>query len=242
MRDKSLIIILIAFALIHLSNCVENERIVIIGAGAAGISAAAKLFENGYTNVKILEAENRYGGRVYTKKFGDNFIELGAQFVHGEKGNVIFELANPLGLLRPSILDTTNLSFMKSDGTPLPLQYGLEQMGTFLSIIQNNPEFDTTVKTVKDYIIDEYKKRWRAEESFKSYMTEDLEKQFLTYFENYIVGTTAMNDWSNSNGIGYSSYKECEGNQLNVWKKSGYKTIFDILMVSSNFVGFEFFT
>ena len=49
---------------------IENPRIVVIGAGPSGIAAASKLFENGFKNVTILEAENRIGGRVYTTKFG----------------------------------------------------------------------------------------------------------------------------------------------------------------------------
>lgn len=34
--------------------------------------------ENGFTNIKILEAENRIGGRVHTIKFADNVIDMGA--------------------------------------------------------------------------------------------------------------------------------------------------------------------
>lgn len=52
----------------------KNKKIIIIGAGAAGIAAATKLFENGFTNLTILEAENRIGGRLYTTKFGKYMI------------------------------------------------------------------------------------------------------------------------------------------------------------------------
>lgn len=52
-------------------NCNENQpNVIIVGAGASGIAAASKLFQNGFKNVKILEAENRIGGRVFTTKFG----------------------------------------------------------------------------------------------------------------------------------------------------------------------------
>lgn len=44
---------------------------MIVGAGASGIAAAAKLIENGLENLIILEAENRIGGRVNTVKFGE---------------------------------------------------------------------------------------------------------------------------------------------------------------------------
>lgn len=52
---------------------IKNPRIVIVGAGVSGIAAASKLFENGFTNLILLEAENRIGGRIYTAKFGEYY-------------------------------------------------------------------------------------------------------------------------------------------------------------------------
>ena len=45
---------------------VENKRVVIIGAGAAGIAAATRLYENGIDDIVVLEAENRIGGRIHS--------------------------------------------------------------------------------------------------------------------------------------------------------------------------------
>lgn len=44
----------------------SSKKVIIIGAGAAGIAAATRLYENGVTDILVLEAENRIGGRVYT--------------------------------------------------------------------------------------------------------------------------------------------------------------------------------
>lgn len=57
-----------------------NKRIVIIGAGSSGIAAATKLKSNGFLNIKVLEAENRIGGRINTVRFGENVLDLGAQW------------------------------------------------------------------------------------------------------------------------------------------------------------------
>lgn len=57
-----------------------DKKIVLIGAGAAGIAAATKLVSNGFTNVSILEAENRIGGRINTVPFGANIVDMGAQW------------------------------------------------------------------------------------------------------------------------------------------------------------------
>lgn len=57
-----------------------NKRVVIIGAGASGIAAGARLLANGFKNIIILEAEQRIGGRVWTIPFAANVCDLGAQW------------------------------------------------------------------------------------------------------------------------------------------------------------------
>ena len=53
-----------------MSTMFTDKKIIIIGAGISGISAASKLIENGFKNVIILEAKNRIGGRIHTVDFG----------------------------------------------------------------------------------------------------------------------------------------------------------------------------
>ncbi|KAK0073433.1 hypothetical protein PV325_009727 [Microctonus aethiopoides] len=79
----------------------STPRIIIVGAGSFGIADTSKLFENGFTNVEILEAENRIGGRIHSIKLGNNdyLVDIGAQWIDGEKDNVTFELAWPLRLI-----------------------------------------------------------------------------------------------------------------------------------------------
>ncbi|EDV51935.1 protein anon-37Cs [Drosophila erecta] len=77
----------------------ETARIVIIGAGASGIAAATRLLEQGFKNVLVFEAEDRIGGRINTIPFADSVIDLGAQWCHGEEGNVVYEKAKDLNLL-----------------------------------------------------------------------------------------------------------------------------------------------
>ena len=44
----------------------KKPRTVIIGAGIAGLAAAAYLEEHGFTDYVILEASDRIGGRIKT--------------------------------------------------------------------------------------------------------------------------------------------------------------------------------
>lgn len=80
----------------------DEPRIVIIGAGLAGVTALSELLDNGYRNVVLLEAQDRVGGRIQTVPFGANVADLGAQWVHGEKNNVIYEMVSRYGLLDKS--------------------------------------------------------------------------------------------------------------------------------------------
>ncbi len=67
-------------------SCV-NQKFVIIGAGVAGLSAAQKLKTLGCTDITVLEARNRIGGRINTENMGTNLlplnVDMGASWIHG---------------------------------------------------------------------------------------------------------------------------------------------------------------
>lgn len=58
-----------------------------------------------------------------------------------------------------------------------------------------------------------------------------IQEGFLKYYRNFIMESTAMDDWNDDNGPGFNAYAECEGNQLWSWKGKGYVTILKLLMV-----------
>ncbi|SNR15504.1 flavin monoamine oxidase family protein [Tenacibaculum jejuense] len=57
-----------------------EKNIVILGAGLSGLTTAYLLQKEGFS-VKILEANTRLGGRIYTKKTNNANIELGATWL-----------------------------------------------------------------------------------------------------------------------------------------------------------------
>ncbi|KAF2894668.1 hypothetical protein ILUMI_11502 [Ignelater luminosus] len=93
-------LILILLEILTNASCEDSPSVIIIGAGPSGIAAATKLYENGITNFTILEAENRIGGRIYSAKLVDEIIDLGAEFCHGKKDNVVYKLANVYNVLQ----------------------------------------------------------------------------------------------------------------------------------------------
>ncbi len=65
------------------SPSVEHHDVLVLGAGVAGLAAAATLAAEGL-DVTILDARRRVGGRVWTLHDAEEPIELGAEFVHGD--------------------------------------------------------------------------------------------------------------------------------------------------------------
>ena len=69
--------------LANVFNVSDDNRILVIGAGLAGLSCAYELDRAGY-NVMVLEAKSHSGGRVrtYRDSFADNlYAEMGAEYV-----------------------------------------------------------------------------------------------------------------------------------------------------------------
>jgi monoamine oxidase len=60
----------------------NTQDVVVVGAGMAGLTAARALAEAGL-KVLVVEAQDRIGGRIWTRHVGDEAIELGAEFIHG---------------------------------------------------------------------------------------------------------------------------------------------------------------
>lgn len=64
----------------------DTTRVIVVGAGMAGIVAARLLTESGF-KVTVLEARERIGGRLYTNHDLGVPIDLGASWVHGADHN-----------------------------------------------------------------------------------------------------------------------------------------------------------
>jgi len=72
----------------------DKRKVLVIGAGLAGLTAAWKLQNQGY-DVLLIEARQRIGGRIWTStKWADIPLDLGATWIHGAKNNPLTDLAD----------------------------------------------------------------------------------------------------------------------------------------------------
>lgn len=106
------VIVGLLFLLLAGGATAAGPSVIIVGAGLSGLSAAKTLSDAGITDITILEATNRIGGRMHKTKFAGLNVELGANWVEGVNGkevNPIWTIANQLRL-RNFYSDFTNLS------------------------------------------------------------------------------------------------------------------------------------
>ncbi|CAK7352634.1 unnamed protein product [Dovyalis caffra] len=79
---------------------VKKPRIVIIGAGMAGLTAANKLYTSSSSNdmfeLCVVEGGTRIGGRINTSEFGGDRIEMGATWIHGIGGSPVHKIAQEI--------------------------------------------------------------------------------------------------------------------------------------------------
>ena len=93
---------------------------IVIGAGAAGLAATRALQQAG-SDVLILEARDRIGGRILTDfTFAPYPVELGAEFIHGEHVQT-WELVRSAGLQTTEVFSDAARYFLYAGGELISL-------------------------------------------------------------------------------------------------------------------------
>jgi len=94
----------------------RQQKVLILGAGIAGLAAARVLHDAGF-QVQILEGRQRIGGRIWTSHaWQDVPLDLGASWIHGTEGNPIAQIAAARGI-RTAPTDYDNGDTYAIDGT-----------------------------------------------------------------------------------------------------------------------------
>lgn len=112
---------------------VTNFDVIVIGAGMAGLKAAADLRSKGY-QVVLLEGRNRIGGRVFSAPLvgSGTKVEVGAQWFHGDgQSNAVYTLVTGTGTGQMGV-------------TPLPVKTGATNALRYTTNSNQVPDADDT--------------------------------------------------------------------------------------------------
>ncbi|XP_051157740.1 spermine oxidase-like [Leptopilina boulardi] len=205
-----------------------SPSVIIVGAGVSGIAAASKLFQNGFKNIKILEAENKIGGRIYTTQFKNYVVDLGAQWVHGEEGNIALEIVQPLGLVEKSNLTSRQHRFFNSSGNKIADQAIIDDFNDFYyQIDEKLAEYAKDQANVSkgEYFTKEFNNYFKAHSDLK-----ENEKGLLHLMNMVTIIGDAGDSWWDISTTSASEYHDNVGDHLINWKERGYGTMLDILM------------
>lgn len=131
--DRRAVLTLIPAALLaRQARAQSPRRIVVIGAGLAGLAAAHDLRAAGH-EVMVIEARTRPGGRIHTSRLWDELpVDLGASWIHGVTGNPITALADQAGATRVATSYDRGVS-LTADGLPVDLTPAVAQADALIA-------------------------------------------------------------------------------------------------------------
>ncbi|RLU21371.1 hypothetical protein DMN91_005744 [Ooceraea biroi] len=208
---------------------VKKAKIVIVGAGAAGIAAASKLLQKGVSDFVILEANNRIGGRIHTVNFGDNVVELGAQWIHGQSGNVVYSLASKYDILGTFdvMLDPNRHTFVTINGEIIPKKESNEILMMYFNIMEEaREELNEEKGSLGDYVERKFYEIFHE----KPFANRARAAEYLSWMEKMENSIECSDSWFDVSAKRLTEYWNCEGDLLLNWKERGYKTLFDLLL------------
>ncbi|XP_055916915.1 spermine oxidase isoform X2 [Eupeodes corollae] len=207
----------------------NTAKVVVIGAGPSGIAAATKLLELGFQKVMVIEAEDRIGGRIHTIPFGDNVIDLGAQWCHGEKDNIVYELANKHNLLESTGDVYENYECIRSNKEIVPVKVS-QRLKDIVndSLVTRKVDLIGYNESLGSYISKFFFEELQRTEN--SDIDLEIAKEFFENYQKFENSVEASDSLSDVSGKGYLEYWDCEGDILLNWKDKGYLKFLQLLM------------
>lgn len=114
----------------------ENQPlpIYIIGAGIAGISCAQQLQQAGHL-VKVIEARDRIGGRIFSSPFNTHTFDLGASWIHGIVDNPIYEICKQFNI-HTEVLNYDQSQYFHPNGQKFSTEETLEFERYYLTVAE----------------------------------------------------------------------------------------------------------
>ncbi|TKY54488.1 polyamine oxidase 5 [Spatholobus suberectus] len=207
---------------------VKKPRIVIIGAGMAGLTAANKLHSvtasKDLFELCVVEGGNRIGGRINTSEFGGDRIEMGATWIHGIGGSPIHKIAKQIHALESEqpweCMDANENNSCEATT--------IAEGGFVL-----NPSFVHPITKLFNNLMDHARGRCRRRRRRQRLPTVTVETLVLALFLDkalMLIGAHQKRKGSSKgweNGAGKSEYQIFPGKEITIAK--GYLSIIESL-------------
>lgn len=177
-----------------------NSRVVIVGAGLSGLSAARELHRHG-ADVVVVEARDRIGGRIWTSRlWPDMPMDLGASWIHGVVGNPLTALADTAGAKR---LATSYESSMAYDAA-----------GRTIAEDRSTRKAEAVIRTARRaaHSADRDQSLAAAIQASRGWTSaDDAERRMIRHVVNATVEQEYGGDWKEVSAWHYDESKEFSG-------------------------------
>ncbi|PSN36043.1 hypothetical protein C0J52_21842 [Blattella germanica] len=153
---------------------------------------------------------------------GRDYVDLGAQWVNGEIGNVVFEMASPNNLIVKDIYDRV---YIEPSGNVINRADG-DKLTQILEDVVDSVRLLNYTGSVGDYFDQEYPKKM-----IRSPLRDSpLSMEIYDWFAKELTVDDGSDSWYETSGRGYAIYDMLDGHQEWGWTSGGYHTVFDLLM------------
>ncbi|MDX2070695.1 MAG: NAD(P)/FAD-dependent oxidoreductase [Haliscomenobacter sp.] len=194
-----------------LSSCKKEETsitktVIVVGAGIAGLAAAQRLKNKGFT-VSLLEAQEKVGGRLRSNRSLGIAFDEGASWIHGITKNPITDLAEQAGMK----------SFHTEDSSRKSYDVG--------GIVRSAATYDQIEDEFYD-MLDTLMKKGNASQSFQTvfnaqYPTQAKDRLWKFFLSTYLTFDTG--DLDKLSSLLYNEGEEFKG--IEKIATNGYDTI-----------------
>lgn len=173
---------------------------------------------------------------------------------HGQEDNVVYELAKNYGLLETNTLRYDTFPLMKSDGSTVPADLSQKLMLLVITIVEiYKDEMKEYTGSLGSFIMAKleylqhvswdrlkFKPFFRYADALQTPEMKSVDPvlayQFIEFFHKYENSIEASDTWFDTSCRGYVEYWDCAGDRLLNWKDKGYRTLFDLLMVRTDYI------
>mgnify|MGYP000423241632 CR=1 FL=1 len=208
----------------------HSPKIVIVGAGLAGLTTGYRLSEMGH-DVEVYEARNRLGGRVFTVMLGDEPAELGGQsLLDGGNSSNILALIKELDLKLESEKRAIHTYFV-ADGDIIDTKPLLEKYGFAPNTLQEKlQEISSSAKNMKEVLLqlfDEsevlYQFFWIRLAAYEGLEPESLSLHYIPTLYHSMLGGISMAHQSSNHETNYIHRMSLKGGNAQLVNKLAEK-------------------